>query len=66
MLSIDKDDIASVVSGWTGVPVKQMTREESERLLNLEEELHRRLVGQNEAVSAVSRALRRARQVCGP
>jgi len=60
MLSIDKDDIASVVSGWTGVPVKQMTREESERLLNLEEELHRRLVGQNEAVSAVSRALRRA------
>lgn len=60
MLSINKDDIASVVSGWTGVPVNQMTREESERLLNLEEELHKRLVGQNEAVSAVSRALRRA------
>jgi ATP-dependent Clp protease ATP-binding subunit ClpC len=60
MLSINKDDIASVVSGWTGVPVNQMTREESERLLNLEKELHKRLVGQNEAVSAVSRALRRA------
>lgn len=59
-LSILKTDIASVVSRWTGVPVTQMTKEQSERLLKLEEELHKRVIGQKEAVSAVSRALRRA------
>lgn len=58
---ITQDDIARVVSNWTGVPVHQMTAAEGERLLNLEEELHRRVIGQVEAVSAVSRAIRRAR-----
>ena len=54
-------DIADIVSGWTGVPVKQLTEEESERLLHLEEVLHERVVGQDEAVSAVCRAIRRGR-----
>jgi ATP-dependent Clp protease ATP-binding subunit ClpC len=54
-------DIADIVSGWTGIPVKQLTEEESERLLRLEEELHRRVVGQEEAVSAVCKAIRRGR-----
>lgn len=55
------EDIANVVSVWTGIPVVQLTEEESERLLHLEETLHQRLVGQEEAVSAVSRAIRRGR-----
>ena len=55
------DDIAHIVSSWTGIPVKRLKTEESERLLNLESELHRRYVGQEEAVQAVSRAIRRAR-----
>lgn len=55
------DDIAEIIAEWTGVPVKQITRKESERLLNLERELHKRVVGQNDAISAVSRAIRRAR-----
>ncbi len=59
-LSILDKDIADVVSRWTGVPVAQLTKAQSERLLNLENELHKRVIGQNEAVSAVSRALRRA------
>ncbi|MGI6215698.1 MAG: ATP-dependent Clp protease ATP-binding subunit, partial [Christensenellales bacterium] len=59
-MSINKEDIADVVSRWTGVPVTQMTKAQSERLLNLENELHKRIIGQDEAVSAVSRALRRA------
>ncbi len=54
-------DIAEIVSGWSGVPVTQLTEAEGERLLHLEEELHKRLVGQDEAVSAVSRAIRRGR-----
>ncbi len=54
-------DIAQIVSGWTGVPVVELTKEESQRLLNLEEELHNRLVGQNEAVTAVAKAIRRGR-----
>ena len=58
---VTPDDIASVVSMWTGVPVSQLTEEESERLLHLEDTLHKRLVGQDEAVSAVSRAIRRGR-----
>ena len=58
---VTPDDIASVVSMWTGVPVSQLTEEESERLLHLEDTLHKRLVGQDEAVSAVSRASRRGR-----
>ena len=54
-------DIASIVSMWTGVPVSQLTEEESQRLLRLEDTLHRRIVGQDEAVSAVAKAIRRGR-----
>src|SRR5699024_5735807 len=55
------EDIASVVSNWTGVPVDSLTKDETERLLNLENILHNRLIGQSEAVTAVSKAIRRAR-----
>ena len=55
------DDIAQVVSMWTGIPVNKIAQEESAKLLNLEEELHKRVVGQSEAVEAISRAIRRAR-----
>lgn len=55
------DDIAHVVAAWTGVPVKQLAQEESDRLLQMEQILHDRVVGQDEAVQAVSRAIRRAR-----
>ena len=56
-----EEDIAQIVASWTGVPVKKMTEDESQRLLHMEELLHKRVVGQDEAISAVSRALRRAR-----
>lgn len=56
-------DIASVVSTWTGVPVSRLTQEESERLLELENILHKRIVGQAQAVTAVSKAVRRGRSV---
>jgi len=59
--TVGEDEIAQVVAGWTGIPVKKMTESESSRLLKLEETLHQRVVGQEEAVSAVSRAIRRAR-----
>ncbi|SFB33712.1 ATP-dependent Clp protease ATP-binding subunit ClpC [Lentibacillus halodurans] len=55
------EDIAKVVSVWTGVPVARMTKDESERLLNLEDTLHSRVIGQGEAVNAVAKAIRRAR-----
>ncbi len=58
---VTDEDIAQIVASWTGIPVKKMTEDESKRLLNMEELLHKRVVGQNEAISAVSRALRRAR-----
>ena len=58
---IGSDEIAEIVSGWTGVPVIKLTEQESEKLLNLEKNLHERIIGQDEAVSAVSRAIRRAR-----
>ena len=58
---ITSADIAAIVSGWTGIPVQQLTLEESQRLLNMEQELHERIVGQDEAVKAVSRAIRRGR-----
>ena len=61
MGEVTAEDIADIVSGWTGIPVSQLTREESERLLHMEEELHERIVGQNEAVEAVSKAIRRGR-----
>ena len=60
-LSIGKEDIAEIVSDRTGVPVARLTEAESERLLHLEDELHARIVGQDEAVSAVAKAIRRAR-----
>ena len=58
---VTEEDIAEVVSGWTGVPVTSLTESESDRLLKMEEILHQRVIGQNEAVSAVSRAIRRGR-----
>lgn len=59
--SVGEEDIANVVSGWTGIPVTRLTEDEGERLLRLEETLHERVVGQNEAVGAVARAIRRGR-----
>ena len=58
---VNDETIAEIVSQWTGVPVSQLTKEESERLLSLEKVLHKRLVGQEEAVKAVSNAIRRGR-----
>lgn len=59
--AVGEDDIAYIVSSWTGVPVKKLAEEEADRLLRLEEILHQRVIGQEEAVKAVSRAVRRAR-----
>ena len=59
--SIGEGDIAEVVSQWTGIPLQQMEKKESERLINLESVLHKRVIGQSEAVSAVARSIRRAR-----
>lgn len=59
--SVTSEDIAAVVAQWTKIPVTQLTQEESERMLKLEETLHKRIVGQDEAVSAVARAIRRGR-----
>ncbi len=58
---VTPEDIAEIVSGWTGIPVVQLTEEESQRLLKLEGILHERIIGQNEAVSSVARAIRRGR-----
>ena len=58
---VSVDDIAEVVSMWTGVPVMQMAQEESQRLLQMEEELSSRIIGQNEAIQAISKAVRRGR-----
>ena len=58
---VTEEDIAQVVSQWTGIPVSRMTEQEAQRLVRLEETLHKRLIGQEEAVSAVARAIRRAR-----
>ncbi|HJA24247.1 MAG TPA: ATP-dependent Clp protease ATP-binding subunit [Candidatus Limosilactobacillus intestinavium] len=60
-LKIDENDIAKVVSEWTGVPLTQLKKKESERLVHLEKGLHERVIGQDEAVSALARAIRRAR-----
>jgi ATP-dependent Clp protease ATP-binding subunit ClpC len=59
--SVTEEDVANVVSGWTGIPVTRLTEDEGERLLKLEDTLHQRVVGQDEAVSAVARAIRRGR-----
>ncbi|MCI9349265.1 MAG: ATP-dependent Clp protease ATP-binding subunit [Oscillibacter sp.] len=58
---VNADDIAAVVSGWTGIPVTRLTEDEGERLLRMEDILHQRVVGQDEAVHAVARAIRRGR-----
>ncbi len=60
-LAVTEQEIAEIVSNWTGVPVTQMTEAESERLLKMEDELHKRIVGQDTAVSAIARAIRRGR-----
>ncbi|KQS20945.1 ATP-dependent Clp protease ATP-binding subunit ClpC [Exiguobacterium sp. Leaf187] len=60
-LEVTKDDIAQVVANWTGVPVTKIAEEETDRLLRLEEILHNRVIGQNEAVKSISKAIRRAR-----
>ncbi len=60
-LTVNESDIADIVTQWTGIPVSKLLEDEGERLLHLEEELHKRIVGQNDAVSAVSRAIRRGR-----
>jgi ATP-dependent Clp protease ATP-binding subunit ClpC len=58
---VDEEEIAEVLSAWTGIPVFKLTEEETEKLLRMEDELHKRIVTQNEAISAVSRAMRRTR-----
>jgi ATP-dependent Clp protease ATP-binding subunit ClpC len=58
---VDEEEIAEVLSIWTGIPVFKLTEEETEKLLRMEDELHKRIVTQNEAISAVSRAIRRTR-----
>ncbi|PRR80911.1 ATP-dependent Clp protease ATP-binding subunit [Clostridium vincentii] len=61
VLTVNSENIASVVSGWTRIPVERLTERESDKLLKLEEILHKRVIGQEEAVKAVSQAVRRAR-----
>ena len=58
---IEENDVADIISKWTGIPVKSIQFEESQRLLNLESILHERVIGQKEAVSSVSKAIRRSR-----
>lgn len=60
-LTVGADDVARVVAEWTGVPLTQLKKSESQRLVNLEKELHERVIGQDEAVSAIARSIRRAR-----
>ena len=60
-LIVDEDEIASVVSTWTKIPVQRIAQAESERLMKLEETLHNRVIGQDEAVTAVAKAIRRGR-----
>ncbi len=58
---VTEDDIAAVISQWLNIPLQKLTRSESERLLHMEDDLHKRVIGQNEAVEAVAKAIRRAR-----
>lgn len=58
---VDSEDIASVISSWTGIPVKSMLQSEKEKLLSLEDELHKRVIGQHEAIESISDAVRRSR-----
>ncbi len=59
--AVDKEDVAAVVANWTGIPLNRMLESESEKLIKIEEVLHERIIGQDEAVSGIARALRRAR-----
>ncbi len=59
--TVTEDDIADIVASWTGIPVKRLAEEESERLLKMEETLHKRVIGQDEAVKSISKAIRRGR-----
>ncbi len=61
IMEITEEDIAEVISNWTGIPVKRLTEDENKKLKNLEKNLHERVIGQNEAVEAVSKAIRRGR-----
>ncbi len=65
-VAITEEDVASVVEMWTGIPVQKLTQSESDRLLNLEEKLHRRVIGQDEAINALARAVRRSRAGFAP
>ncbi len=61
LVTITEENIAEIIASWTGIPAKKITEDENERLKNLEKELHKRVIGQNEAVEAVSKAIRRGR-----
>ena len=61
IIALTEEDIAEVISSWTRIPVKKLTQSENEKLRNLEKELHKRVIGQNEAIEAVSKAIRRGR-----
>ena len=61
IITLTEEDIASVISSWTKIPVQKLTQDENEKLKNLEKELHKRVIGQNEAIEAVSKAIRRGR-----
>lgn len=65
-VEITEEDLAGVVEMWTGIPVQKLTQSESDRLLNLEDKLHSRVIGQNEAINALARAVRRARAGFAP
>jgi ATP-dependent Clp protease ATP-binding subunit ClpB len=58
---VDSEDIADVIAKWTGIPVSRMLQSEREKLLNLEDELHKRVVGQHQAIEAIADAVRRSR-----
>ncbi len=60
-VTVDEEGVAQVLSKWTGIPVSRMEEEETEKLLRMEEEIHRRVIGQDEAIAAISRSLRRSR-----
>lgn len=61
VVDINKEDVATIVSNWTGIPVAKISEDENEKLKNLEEELHKRVIGQDEAVTAIAKAIRRSR-----
>ena len=61
LVEITKDDIAEVIAKWTNIPIKKITQDENEKLRNLENELHKRVIGQEEAIEAVSKCIRRSR-----